>query len=90
MRTVWKFLPEPDGHFVTDLGLARPVLVAAQEPGYLLPCLWVEHDDEALPVPEYYQCFGTGHPLPEDVGPFVGSAVCADGALVWHVYRVLS
>lgn len=30
--------------------------------------------------------FGTGQPVPDHAGPYLGTALAADGALVWHVF----
>lgn len=66
--------------------------VAAQYPYDELPTLWVRHTvdqtrEENLPARVSYLIVGTGHPYPADL-QHVGSAVCANGALVWHVFRV--
>lgn len=34
-----------------------------------------------------FRVVGTGHPLPEDAGLFVGSVTSHDGQLVWHVFE---
>lgn len=66
----------------------RIVLVAAQTPGDSWPTVWVEQDPDAKPtIPLVVH--GTGHPIDAD-SEHVGSAVCLNGALVWHVYRVAS
>jgi len=36
--------------------------------------------------PRTLRVFGTGHPLPDDV-TYVGTALAAGGALVWHLFE---
>lgn len=62
--------------------------VAVQYPFQPTPTVWVEHQ---LPIPDEkmrLRLFGTGHAINGPSGWwFVGSAVCANGELVWHVHR---
>lgn len=74
----------------------RVVHVAAQHPDDPLPTLWVEHivwwsDDTAPELSSSEKLrisvVGTGHSfVVNEAGRHVGSAVCAGGRLVWHVY----
>jgi hypothetical protein len=51
--------------------------------------VWAEVDtaETYSPSPVWVQVFGTGQPLPLNFG-HEATVVTANGALVWHVYRV--
>lgn len=36
---------------------------------------------------EEFRVFGTGQPIEDELATYVGSAVTAGGALVWHLFR---
>jgi hypothetical protein len=65
---------------------SRVLLVQAQHASDDLPTVWVEHP---YPLSEgrgrWFEVVGTGHPFPPG-SAHVGSAVCAEGSLVWHIY----
>ncbi len=66
--------------------LGALVLSVAEQAGRL--CLWAVVDaDEKETEERVIFVVGTGNPLPEDFGAFVGTVVTADGALVWHVFE---
>lgn len=79
-------------HFggVAEIRIGHPVFVAAQFPEDSAPTIWVEHDWEDLSSDsvhyERYSLYGTGHNVPDNM-EYIGSAICAQGTLVWHVYR---
>jgi hypothetical protein len=82
--TVWKFevaagdvvrVPMPAG--------ARVLHVGTQRPRHL--CVWAEVDGLAGLVERRFLVRGTGHPLPADRGPHLGTVI--DGPFVWHVYE---
>lgn len=66
----------------------KVTLVSAQERSDAHPTVWVEHEVGVLPQPMQLEVYGTGHSV-LDMREHVGSCVCGDGQLVWHVYKVL-
>jgi hypothetical protein len=84
---IWKYPLE-----VTDrVGLAMP-------PGALfldiqvqngVPCLWAlvdetkqDYEDRSIAI------YGTGHPLPEELGKYIASFQMMFGGLVFHAFEV--
>jgi hypothetical protein len=63
----------------------RVLMVAEQHGGSGLPTLWAEQEDEQPAPTREFVVVGTGHEAPVGL-EHVGSAVCAGGSLVWHVY----
>ena len=49
--------------------------------------LWAVVDPSAATSPRHFRVVGTGHPMPDDCGRFVGTTVTHGGALVWHVFE---
>lgn len=92
-RVVWKFPLDAE---VTQFNLCEPVVrhigVDPAGPG-TLPCAWIEHTRNPVTGMRgtermaiiYLTIVGTGHPIPDDTGDFVGTAVTPSG-FVWHVY----
>lgn len=84
MRRIYKWALEPETTLPWS-GRDRVLLVAEQNPGSGLPLLWVEQEDSQAAPTRRFRVVGTGHEAPT-AWEHVGSAVCAGGALVWHVY----
>lgn len=49
--------------------------------------VWAEVDPDLEPVAQELRVYGTGHPMPDDPGRYLGTVFCAGGALIWHVYE---
>lgn len=88
MRTLWKY-DVPLTGVVLSLpagGIVRHVASQYGQPDNVQ--MWVEHDDVMRTVePREFVVVGTGHLVPP-AASFVGTAICASGQLVWHVYEV--
>ncbi|GAA1401847.1 hypothetical protein GCM10009613_60860 [Pseudonocardia kongjuensis] len=51
--------------------------------------VWVRLNPEDPPEPRVLVAVGTGHPVPDDVGRFVGSVFFGDGdAFAFHFFEV--
>ena len=50
------------------------------------PCLWVRVDPAAPKTPRKIITHGTGHPVPETTGRYIGTYQIEGGALVFHVF----
>ena len=78
--------------YILEAPEGKILLVGAQYPGSLQPTLWIEHEVSDISLvttlPWYnYVMKGTGG---GEIGPsleHVGSCICQQGDLVWHVYR---
>jgi len=62
---------------------AKVLFVGVQVPNI---CLWAEVDPEAEKQIRLVSVFGTGHPMPDDPGSYIGTFMLHGGALVFHVY----
>lgn len=62
---------------------AKPLYVAEQ---YGALCIWVLCNPDVEMVGHRFHVVGTGHPIGDEVGPYVGTAIFDQGALVLHVF----
>lgn len=83
---IWKWTLDVTDHQVVMLP-AGAKLLSVQMQGEL-PQLWALCDEDAPPHPRGIAIYGTGHPLPEKPGEFLGTLQMLDGALVWHAFEV--
>jgi hypothetical protein len=86
MRTIYKYeIPVGGGEVILP---NNAVILSAGAQGDAL-FLWAEVDSaENWQFPREIEVFGTGHPIPEDMGisrRFIGTAFM--GPFVWHVYE---
>jgi hypothetical protein len=89
-KTVWRF-PLPLADRITIDMEAGAVLLQVGPPrrdAELLD-LWALVDpDPAVPLePRTFLVVGTGHPVPDDSGVYVGTTHSHGGALIWHVFE---
>jgi hypothetical protein len=81
--TVWKY--ELDGVTNTlDIPKGAKPLSVAQQHNALV--LWAQVDPDAPTEKRTVHVVGTGTPVPDEVGPFIGTAVCDGGAWVFHIF----
>jgi hypothetical protein len=87
-KTIWRYPVEViDEQVVTVPAGAKILTIATQGE---TPCLWVEltlpgkvwDDGEHRTI----RIFGTGHPMPDDPGVYIGSFMLKGGVLVFHAY----
>lgn len=85
MKAVWKFpIPVDDAFELMMPEGARPLCVQTQRSQ---PCMWAFVDPAAPQKPRRFRMCGTGHPLPDDVGRYVGTFQGYNEALVFHVFE---
>lgn len=52
--------------------------------------IWAQVDADAPLEPRQFRVIGTGNPMPDDCGEFVGTVVTHGGQFVWHLFEVTS
>lgn len=89
MLTVWKWLIDPralDRHSITVLEMpAGAVMLTVDTQGDDIS-LWALVDPDRPKVARRIAVHGTGHPIPGDPGPYIGTFQLMGGALVFHVF----
>lgn len=66
---------------------AQILSVASPRNGGQMPDLWALVDTTAHLVPRKFRVVGTGHPISERLGRFVGTFALLDGAFIGHVFE---
>lgn len=85
MKTIWKF-PFPIEDEIT-LTMPEGARVLAVQMQGNTPCLWALVDPDAPTKPCRFRLFGTGHPVPEGLGNFIGTFQMMGGGLIWHLFE---
>lgn len=90
VKSIYKYLVTVGGgdDVMLPAGAKLLTVSAAQVPPPVADMfhLWAEVDPEAPLVSRPLSIYGTGNALPDEPGRYLGTAFCAYGALVWHVY----
>lgn len=81
-RTIWKYELEIVDEQVIKVPRGAKFLSVAEQGGKL--CLWAEVNPAEAAVGRGVTIVGTGNPLFDGVGSFVGTVVMPP--FVWHVY----
>lgn len=82
-QTIWKTPLESDGLVNLPLG-AEVLSVQMQDES---PTIWTLVDPAAEKVPTRLGVYGTGHPIPDNPGRFIGTFQMEGGALVFHLFQ---
>lgn len=91
MKAVWKYDVPVDGaaHAVHVPGLPHappmPLHVACQTAPDVVQVWFLVDPSHPVMVERKLQVFGTGQPIPDGAG-WVGTALAAEGRLVWHLF----
>jgi hypothetical protein len=84
-KTVRKFPLPIEDYVELDMPVGAKIIKVGEQFGKL--CIWALVDPSARTEQRHLRIAGTGHPVePEAV--FIGTAICAHGALVWHVFEL--
>jgi hypothetical protein len=84
-RRIWKFVLRitDEQHIEMPMG---PEFLAVQFQGGQL-CLWALVEPENALHPHRFYIVGTGNPMPDDFGLYIGTVQQPGLPLVWHVFE---
>lgn len=86
MKTIYKYKIGPEGlRFRIDMPQSAQILTLKMQGDD--PCIWALVDTERAPEPRFFTIYGTGHPMPEDSGQYVGTFLIEGGILVFHLFE---
>ena len=88
--TVYKYPVPLEDEFTLDLPMAAKILTFQTQSN--VPCVWALVDPDARPAERQFRLAGTGHPINEAERDlvYVGTVQLHGGALVFHLFEVLS
>ena len=83
MKVIWKYAI-PNLENVIAMPEGAKVLCVHTQRGE--PQIWALVDPNAPKVTRTIHIHGTGHPVPDDPGTYIGTIQLACGGLVFHVF----
>lgn len=54
---------------------------------YDTPCIWALVDKTAINGFRYFRWYGTGHPVKDNPGKYIGTVQMNGGSLVFHLFE---
>ena len=84
MKTIWKYPLEPGA--VVQMPAGAEVLCVQEQGGRA--CLWALVAPCARVESRTFAIYGTGHPLSDRLGDYVGTFQLDGGGLVFHVFEI--
>lgn len=89
-QTIWKFeIPVVDA-FSLMLPTQSEILSVQQSQSTKKPCIWVLVYPNNPKEDRHFECYGTGHPIHNDMGverKFIGTFQLVDGTFVGHLFE---
>ena len=81
---IWKWELKITDLQTVDMPRDAKIMSVQMQSGKL--CLWAMCWPINPTRPRNIAIYGTGNPVPNDPGEYIGTAQQHDGALVWHVF----
>ena len=81
---IWKWELEITDRQELSMPVAARLLDVQMQNGR--PCLWASCDENAQRVQRIIDIYGTGNPMPENPGEYIGTFQVEGGLLVFHVF----
>ena len=87
MKQVWKYHLRPDS-LVKEIPVGGIVRYVNEQFNQI--CVWVEVDPNRPQEKRFFEIYGTGHKIHEDMSinrTYLGSVKLHSGSLIFHVYE---
>jgi hypothetical protein len=81
--TIWKYILKPADEQIIPLPEGAEILCAREQDDNI--CVWVRCFADKRKLDKVFFVAGTGHNAPAE-GRYIGTAMLAKGALVFHVF----
>lgn len=85
MKSIWKFPLKAEGK--QSIVIPEGAVLLDVQTQHQIPCLWALVDPEAEQETRLVITHGTGHPVGEDTGAYIGTYQINGGSLVFHVFE---
>lgn len=85
MDAIWKYELEVTYQQLIEMPAGAETLCVQLQHG--TPCLWARVDPGAEKIKRRIITHGTGHPVPDTTGDYIGTYQMQGGALVFHVFE---
>lgn len=81
---IWKYELEICDQQTINMPVGAKLLCIQMQHGK--PCIWAICDPMAQPKPRHIAIYGTGQPMPDDLGIYIGTFQIANGSLIFHAF----
>lgn len=88
MKTIWKYQLDAVGKQRVYMKQKAEILAVQVQDGN--PCIWALVDPEQSSIQRTLRIYGTGQPIEDDPGRYIGTFQFDGGSLVFHVFEVAS
>ena len=85
-RIIWKYHVPVSGSFELMMPLGAKILDVQIQHG--IPVMWAAVDPMGLQYPKAFRIIGTGHPLEDLTGDYIGTFQLEDGNLAFHLFSI--
>ncbi len=85
-KTIWKYHASPSGRWTQLMPAGAEILSVQIQRGQVE--MWALVDANRPEEVRAFVTYGTGHPMPDDPGKFIGTFQLASGDLVFHLFDV--
>ena len=82
MKEIWKYIIRPVDH----ISMPEDAEILCVQMQGDKPCIWVLLDPTKEKRTRLIRSYGTGHPIPEDPGRYIGTFQMKDG-LIFHTFE---
>lgn len=84
-KTIWKFTFEPRDDIEIEMPKEAEVLAVQTQHGQ--PCIWALVNSKAEKETRRFRMAGTGHPINDKLGKYIGTFQMMSGQLIFHLFE---
>ena len=92
-QTIWKFETPFEDKFSLQMPTQSKILSVQQDQKTMKPCIWALVYPENPKEERFFELFGTGNPIQNDMGiqrKFIGTYQYQHGTFVGHIFERVS
>lgn len=89
-QTIWKFETPFEENFSLQMPTHSEILSVQQDQKTLIPCIWALVYPNNLKEERFFELFGTGNPINNDMGierKYIGTYQYQRGDFVGHIFE---
>lgn len=87
MKTIWKYQLDVTDEQLVPMKQGSQILAVQVQVG--IPCIWALVDTSKPSEDRMFCIYGTGHPIEDEPGQFIGTFQLHGGSLSFHLFEVI-
>lgn len=87
MKTIWKYQLDVTTEQVVMMPKQAQILTVQIQDG--TPCMWAVVSPGSPSEKRTFRIYGTGHPIADDLGRYIGTFQLRGGLLVFHLFEAM-